>query len=82
MTYLIYKWQLFFPAVKLTPNRKMEDTSSVQLFVDVCQRLRVASHEKSIFLKISYFFFSSNFFKATIDSLTTRILNFMVIEIL
>ena len=53
MTYLIYKWQLFFPAVKLTPNRKMEDTSSVQLFVDVCQRLRVASHEKSIFLKIS-----------------------------
>ena len=34
---------------------------------------------KKHFLKNS-FFFSSNFFKVTIDYLTTRILNFMVIE--
>lgn len=48
----------------------------------VCWRLsafKSPSYEKNIFLKIRSFF-SFKFFRATIDLLTTRSLNFMVVE--
>ena len=67
----------------LVNARDFEQCKHIEIIVlAICWRLsafKSPSHEKSIFLKIRSFF-PSNFFRATIDWLTTRILNFMVIE--